>query len=101
MPKRMREIFCILSFTMLSTSIARGQSPPPIVVQAASPAAAAAATISTVREQDSSSVEAEIKLLEQVKAKNEEMLRKQEAALQQLDEMQQAAEQLKVFSKRG
>lgn len=36
-----------------------------------------------------------------MKAANEEMLRKQEATLQQLDEIQKAAEQLKIFSKRG
>jgi hypothetical protein len=29
------------------------------------------------------------------------MLRKQEATLQQLDDIQKAAEQLKIFSKRG
>jgi hypothetical protein len=29
------------------------------------------------------------------------MLKKQGAALQQLDELQQAAEQMKIFSKRG
>jgi len=35
-----------------------------------------------------------------VKAANEATLKKQEAMLQQLDELQKGAEQLKVFSKR-
>ena len=39
--------------------------------------------------------------LQQMKAANEETIRKQEAMLQQLDELQKAAEQLKIFAKRG
>jgi hypothetical protein len=100
MQTAMRQIFSMLLFAITSISVARAQSPPPILVQAASPAAATA-IVPTARTQSSSSMEAAIKLLEQIKAKNEETLRKQEAALQQLEEMQQAAEQLKIFSKRG
>ena len=40
-------------------------------------------------------------MLQEIKAANEEMLKKQEAALQQLDELQKAADEIKVFSKRG
>ncbi len=40
-------------------------------------------------------------MLQQMKETNAETLKKQEAALQQLDEIQKAAEQLKIFSKRG
>jgi hypothetical protein len=36
-----------------------------------------------------------------MKATNEETLKKQQAALQQLDDLQKAAEQLKTFGKRG
>jgi len=100
MPTAMRQIFYLSFFAIMPISVARAQSPPPIVIQAASPTAAPA-TVPTASTQSSSSVEAAIKILEQVKAKNEETLRKQEAALQQLEEMQQAAEQLKIFSKRG
>jgi hypothetical protein len=40
-------------------------------------------------------------MLQQMKVANEDILKKQEATLQRLDEIQKAAEQLKVFSKRG
>jgi hypothetical protein len=95
----MRQVFCMSIFAM-SILGARAQSPAPIVLQAASPAAITA-TVPTATTQNSASVETAIKLLEQTKAKNEETLKKQQAALQQLDELQQAAEQLKIFSKRG
>jgi hypothetical protein len=36
-----------------------------------------------------------------MKATNAETLKKQEAVLQQLDELQKAAEQMKAFGKRG
>jgi hypothetical protein len=81
-------------------SYVRAQSPAPIVVQAASPATVASTPLPFVT-QDSGSLQATLKMLQQMKATNEETLKKQEAALQQLDEIQKAAEQLKIFSKRG
>jgi len=93
--------FVLLLFALLLTfAAARAQSPNPIVVQAALPVAATSA-IPAPTAQDADPVQAAIKLLEQMKATNAETLKKQEAALQQLDEMQQAAEQLKIFTKRG
>ncbi len=97
----MRQIFCMSIVAMISIFGARAQSPVPIVIQAASPAAVTATLPTTATMQNSASVETAIKLLEEMKAKNEEMLKKQGAALQQLDELQQAAEQMKIFSKRG
>ena len=97
----MRQIFCMSIVAMISIFGARAQSPVPIVIQAASPAAVTATLPTAATMQNSASVETAIKLLEQMKAKNEETLKKQEAALQQLDELQQGAEQLKIFSKRG
>lgn len=91
-----------LSFVALTLafSVLRAQSPEPIVVQAASPARSTIASPSTPTGQEDS-IQAAIKLLEQMKGANEQTLKKQEAALHQLDDMQQAAEQLKIFSKRG
>ncbi len=45
--------------------------------------------------------QAALQLLNAMKAANAETLKKQEATLQQLDELQKAAEQIKVFTKRG
>jgi hypothetical protein len=42
-----------------------------------------------------------LKALQEMKAANDEILRKQAATLQQLDEMEKAAEQIKVYSKRS
>ncbi len=79
----------------------RGQSPAPIIVQAMSPDAQVTATAPPTAAQVSGSPESAIKLLEEIKAKNAEILSKQEATLQQLDELQQNAEQLKIYAKRG
>jgi hypothetical protein len=79
------------------------QSPTPIVVQAATsaPAPAPAAARTPMATTDSGDNEAQARLLRQMKAANDELLKKQEATLQRLDEIEKAAEQLKVFSKRG
>jgi len=85
---------------------AHAQQPTPqlMVVQAANaPAAPAAAKTATTVSPDksTSSLQAAIKALQQAKAANDETLKKQAAMLEQLDELQKAAEQLKVFAKRG
>lgn len=89
----------VLPLTLVSNA-GRAQSPTPIVVQAASPAAATSTT-TTVATKEADPVQAEIKTLQQMKAANDEILSKQKAALERLDELQQAADQLKIFSKRG
>jgi hypothetical protein len=80
---------------------AGAQQPTPqmVIVQAAS-APAAATPAAAPPPAETATIDAAIKLLEQTKAANEETLKKQEDLLQQLDEIQKAAEQLKVFSKR-
>lgn len=40
-------------------------------------------------------------MLEEMKAANEETLRKQAATLEQLDELEKTADQLRVYTKRG
>ena len=89
-------IFCLLA--LLTLSAAKAQSPTPVVVQAASalPAAKTSAPVAAA-----TSIPEAIKMLEQVKAANDEVLSKQKAALQKLDELQDAADQLRIFAKRG
>jgi hypothetical protein len=98
-PARLLLLLCIM--TALALVPGRAQSPQ-IIVQAASAAPAPSTTVTTAATvtQDISSVPAAIKLLEQIKAANDETLKKQEAALQQLDEIAKTAEQIKVFSHR-
>ena len=95
---RITKIFwMIVSAAMLNT--ANAQSPTPIIVQAASaipPKSTAPAPVAAV-----SSVADAIKLLEKIEADNDEVLAKQKAALEKLDELQEAADQLRIFAKRG
>ena len=93
-------------FRLLPIAIAIGVShaqTPMIVVPAASPAAVTTTTTATVATSpsDSTSLASVIKLLQEMKATNAETLKKQQAVLQQLDELQKAAEQMKAFGKRG
>jgi hypothetical protein len=84
----------------LAFSIVQAQSPT-VVVQAASPAPVASTIAATPVPSDSKSLPTLTKLLQEMKATNEETLKKQEATLQQLDDLQKAAEQMKIFGKRG
>lgn len=84
----------------MSIFAANAQSPMPVLVPAASPTVSVPAGPAP-RAQDSEALQGTIKMLEEMRAANEEMLKKQEATLLQLDEIQKAAEQLKIFSKRG
>jgi hypothetical protein len=92
-----RSIFLFCIITAVSLFAARAQSPQ-IIVQAANAATPSPAKV--VVTQDTSSLPAAIKLLEQLKAANEETLKRQEAALQQLDEIGKTAGQIKIFAHR-
>jgi hypothetical protein len=50
---------------------------------------------------DLQSLAAAIKALEDIRAANEDVLSKQKATLEKLDELHEAAEQLQIFAKRG
>jgi len=96
-----------LLFLLLPIALAIGLShaqTPMIVVPAASPAlpvtTTTTATVAT-SPSDSASLASAIKLLHEMKAANAETLKKQEAVLQQLNELQKASEQMKAFGKRG
>ena len=94
---RVPKIFCLVG--LLALSAVKAQSPAPIIVQAASANPAAPKMSAPVA--GVSSVPDAIKALEQVKAANDEVLAKQKAALERLDELQEAADQLRIFAKRG
>ena len=75
------------------------QSPIPVIVPAATPAVKSAQA--PAPSQTSDSAPAILTMLQEMKAANEETLRKQAATLQQLDELEKTAEQIKIYSKRG
>src|SRR4051812_6194857 len=99
----MRALKMVTSAVILAVfstgGFAQQPSPPMVIVQAVGPTAAAVAPAPAAASSDSA-LAAAIKSLEQTKAANDALLKKQEAMLQQLDELQKAAEQLKVFTKR-
>ena len=87
----------LASFALAGTLPA--QSPVPVIVQAATPAVAPARAPSAP--DNAASVQGALKMLQEMKAANEETLRKQAAILQQLDELEKTAEQIKIYTKRG
>ena len=74
------------------------QTPAPVVVQAVPAANVAAATASARASRADVASTAALQLLNAMKAANDEILKKQEATLQQLDELQKAAEQIKIYT---
>ena len=80
-------------------SLSEAQSPSPVVVQAMTPTtstqSAAAAGVTTA------STQATLKVLQAMKAANEEILKQQAATLQKLDEMEKAANEIRIYTKRG
>ena len=57
--------------------------------------------VSTVSDAEKVSTQTTLKSLRELKETNEQLLKKQQATLDALDELQKAADQLKIFSKRG
>jgi hypothetical protein len=91
----------VLSFvvTVVLTCTLSAQSPVPVVAPAATPAAASPK--GPAGADNVASLQAALKILQEMKAANEETLRKQAATLVQLDELEKAAEQIKIYSKRS
>jgi hypothetical protein len=81
-------------------AVAHAQSPAPVVVQAASPVNVPAAKI-VPAVAPSASILTALKALDEVRAANAEAIKKQEAVLDKLDEMQKAADQLRIFAHRS
>ena len=94
-----RRIICSSLALVLALSASQGQTSAPTVVQAvpqqnvpatAQPAAAGAA-----------STQAALLALQAMKAANDAVLKNQASTLQRLDEIEKAADQLKIFSRRS
>ena len=79
--------------------ILTAQSPRTVIVAAATPMVISSQE--PVAFDSSASLQGALKMLQEIKAANEQTLQKQAAMLDQLDELAKAADQLKIFSKRG
>jgi hypothetical protein len=98
---RLLSVIFLVAVSVLGTR-GKAQSPAPIIVQAATSTAAAKSTSqAAIPMGDLQSLSVAIKALEEIRAANEDVLAKQKAALEKLDELHDAAEQLQIFAKRG
>ena len=91
-------VFFAVVLSALPLLSSRGQTSVPTILQAASPAPAVVAKSAAAPE---SNLKATLQLLQDMQATNAATIKKQEAALAVLDELEQAANELKIFSKRG
>jgi biopolymer transport protein ExbD len=85
----------LVAFVVANTLSAQS----PVIVPAATPAAITSQQ--SAPSANSGSLQEALKMLQEMKAANEETLRKQAAMLEQLDELEKAADQIRVYSKRG
>jgi predicted component of type VI protein secretion system len=92
-------VFSALVCSALFLAASHAQTPAPIIIQAATPAPAVAnRSLTSVEEKSTQST---LQLLQEMKTTNAATISKQEAALATLDDLQKAAEEIKIFSKRG
>src|SRR3954469_4396540 len=89
-----------LIFVCAAVFVAKAQNSTPVIIQAM-PAAGTAPAPKLIAAESNLSVQNALKALEKIRAANQETLKRQQALLGQLDELQKAAEQIKVFTKRG
>ncbi len=75
------------------------QSPIPVIVPAATPAVKSSQA--PAAPENAGSIQVALKMLQEMKAANEETLRKQAATLAQLDELEKAADQIRIYTKRS
>ena len=95
----LRKFLLLAVLCALPLGVARTQSQNLIIVPAANASATPSAKVVAVPDVPES-LQAAIKLLEEMKAANAAALKKQEETLQRLDELQKAADQLKIYTQR-
>ncbi|MGZ4965984.1 MAG: hypothetical protein ACXWBM_03545 [Chthoniobacterales bacterium] len=93
-------LIAALVISILTGVALQAQSPAPIIVQAVTPQTATVAKAAPVPVAPAAT-DATLKLLQDIKAANAAVLSKQAETLQQLDDLEKAAEQIRIFSKRG
>ena len=99
----MRKTFfsCVLALGLLAIGLVHAQSPAQVIIQAETPAPANAVTRAPASSAVATDSITMAQLLQEMQATNAETMKKQEATLETLDALEKAAEELKIFSKRG
>jgi hypothetical protein len=91
--------FAALAISVLALGAADAQSP--VIVQAANAVPANPSAAAPVAAPAADELKGMLQDLRAMQTQNEATIKKQEAALATLDELQKAVEELKIFSKRG
>jgi hypothetical protein len=91
-------IFSFLAAAFL-VSISDAQSPMPVIVPAMTPAASATSPVTAAV--TTTSTQATLKALQAMKAANDEILKQQAATLLKLDEIEKAANEIRIYTKRS
>jgi hypothetical protein len=94
----MRAIILSLLAAVSLVSMSDAQSPTPLIVPAMTPATT---TKSPSAENAAASTQAVLKALQAMKTANDELLRQQAATLQKLDEIEKAANEIRIYTKRS
>ena len=97
----MRTTLSLVAGLTLAFTALQAQTSTPIIVQAAGSAAAQPQPLAPAAPVNAASAQSALKSLQDMKAANDETLKKQQAVLQQLDEIQKAADQIRIYSKRS
>ena len=95
----MRGKILLLAITFALARTLPAQSPIPVIVPAMTPAITAKAPEAAT--ETDTSLPATLKLLQEMKAANDEILAKQAATLTQLDELEKEAQQIRIYTKRS
>ena len=95
----MRAVILSLLAAVSLVSISDAQSPTPLIVQAMTPATTVKSAAAA--ENTANSTQAVLKALQAMKAANDEILKQQAATLQKLDEIEKAANEIRIYTKRS
>jgi hypothetical protein len=95
----MRSLFLSLIMVALVVVTAGAQTPMPIIVPAMTPATTAQSPVTAAV--TTTSTQTTLKALQALKAANDEILKQQAATLEKLDEIEKAANEIRIYTKRG
>jgi hypothetical protein len=95
----MRALILSLIAAAFVVFTAAGQTPMPIVVPAMTPANTTQSSVTAAA--TTTSTQTTLKALQALKLANDEILKQQAATLEKLDEIEKAANELRIYSKRG
>jgi beta-lactamase regulating signal transducer with metallopeptidase domain len=95
----MRTFILSIIASALAVSSINAQSPTPIIVPAMTPATAKQNPVTAAV--TTSAIQTTLKVLEAMKAANDEILSQQKATLEKLEEIEKAANDIRIYTKRG